>query len=185
MRKIILFIASSLDGYIARNSGEIDWLFTDEDYGYTEFFAQVDTVIMGNKTYQQVLGFAEYPYKDKEVFVFSKTQQGTTDNNAKFVGNDWINWLNTLRQSGDVWRQEADLLRNIWLVGGAQLIYDFIKHNFIDELILSIHPIILGSGIPLIVNDPSLETLLELKNVKTYNSGLLQVSYNLQKRPQT
>jgi dihydrofolate reductase len=175
MRKIILFIASSLDGYIARNSGEIDWLFTDQDYGYTEFFAQVDTVIMGNKTYQQVLGFGEYPYQDKEVFVFSKTQQGTTENNVKFVGDDWKSWINTLRQSGD---------SNIWLVGGAQLIHEFLKHNFIDELILSIHPIILGSGIPLIVNDPNLETLLELKDVKTYNSGLLQISYDLPKKSQ-
>ncbi len=170
MRKIILFIASSLDGYIARESGEIDWLFTDQDYGYTEFYAQVDTLIMGNKTYQQILGFGEYTYKDKEVFVFSRTKSEQADNNAKFVNNDWLNFIKTLRQShgGD-----------IWLVGGAQLIHLFLQHAFIDELILSIHPIILGSGIPLIVNDVNLETKLKLQRVKSFDTGLVQISYSL------
>lgn len=170
MRKIILFIAASLDGYIARESGEIDWLFTDQDYGYTDFSAQVDTLIMGNKTYQQVLSFDEYPYEDKEVFVFSKTQSGTTHNQAKFVNSNWVNFTKTLRQSHG---------GNIWLVGGAQLIHFFLQQGFIDELILSIHPIILGSGIPLIVNDSSLETKLELQNVKSFNTGLVQMFYKI------
>lgn len=170
MRKISLFIASSLDGYIARESGEIDWLFTDQDYGYTEFLAKVDTIIMGNKTYQQVLGFDDYPYNDKEVFVFSQTQQQEINNNVKYVSSDWQDFINNLRQSSG---------RDIWLVGGAQMIYFFLKHNFIDELILSIHPIILGSGIPLIFSDRTLETELELKNMKTFDTGLVQLSYNL------
>jgi dihydrofolate reductase len=173
MRKIRLFIASSLDGYIARTSAEVDWLFTDSDYGYNEFFAQIDTVLMGSKTYHQVLTFGEYPYKGKESFVFSKTVQAETDNNVEFVKGNWKGFINTLRQSSG---------RDIWLVGGAQTIHYFLKHGFIDELILSIHPIILGSGIPLIVNDPSLETALELKDVKTYDSGLLQVSYDLKRK---
>ncbi|MBE9129411.1 MULTISPECIES: dihydrofolate reductase family protein [unclassified Coleofasciculus] len=172
MRKIRLFIASSLDGYIARASGEVDWLFTDQDYGYSEFFAQVDTLLMGNKTYQQVLGFGEYPYTGKQGFVFSKTRSGERDDNVEFVGGDVKEFINTLRQSSG---------GDIWLVGGAQIVHFFMKHGFVDELILSIHPIILGSGIALIVNDPSLETALELKNVKPYESGLLQVSYNLKR----
>lgn len=173
MRKIRLFIASSLDGYIARTSGEVDWLFTDSDYGYNEFFAQIDTVLMGSKTYDQVLTFGEYPYKSKESFVFSKTVQVETDNNVEFVKGNWKGFINTLRQSSG---------RDIWLVGGAQTIHYFMKHGFIDERILSIHPIILGSGIPLIVNDPSLETALELKDVKTYDSGLLQVTYDVNRK---
>lgn len=173
MRKISLFIASSLDGYIARESGEIDWLLTDQDYGYTDFLAEVDTIIMGNKTFQQVLGFGEYPYNDKKVFVLSNTLQGEAENKAQFINGDWQNFINNLRQSnGGV----------IWLVGGAQTIHDFLKHDLIDELILSIHPIILGSGIPLIINDPDIETVLILKNVKNYNSGLVQISYDLQKK---
>ncbi|MBW4611740.1 MAG: dihydrofolate reductase family protein [Desmonostoc vinosum HA7617-LM4] len=173
MRKISLFIASSLDGYIARESGEVDWLFTDQDYGYPEFFNQIDTVIMGRKTYQQVLDFGEYPYQGKESFVFSTTLQSQTDKNVRFVSSNWEEFINKLRYSNG---------RDIWLVGGAQIIHYFLKHGFIDELILSIHPIILGSGIPLIVNDSTLETVLELKDAKTYDSGLLQVYYNFKRK---
>ena len=99
MRKIRLFIASSLDGYIARTSGQVDWLFTDQDYGYAEFFAQVDTVLMGRRTYQQILDFGEYPYKGTAGFVFSRTLQGTKDNNVEFVGFDFKDLIRTLRQS--------------------------------------------------------------------------------------
>ena len=172
MRKILLFIASSLDGYIARTSGEVDWLFTDADYGYTDFFSQIDTILMGSKTYYQILGFGEYPYKGKKSFVFSKTLDNKTDSNVTFVGTHLTEFISTLRQSRG---------RDIWLVGGGKTIHSFLKHGFVDELILSIHPIILGNGIPLIMNDPSLETSLELKDVRTYNSGLLQVSYFLKK----
>ena len=173
MRKIRLFIASSLDGYIARTSGEVDWLFTDQDYGYTDFFAKIDTLIMGNKTYQQALSFGEYPYHGKEGFVLSKTRAGERDNNVEFVGGDLKSFLNKLlNQSGG----------DIWLVGGTETIYYFMKHGFIHELILSIHPKILGDGIPLIVRDSSLETELGLKDVKTFESGLLQVSYDLTRK---
>jgi dihydrofolate reductase len=169
MRKIRLFIASSLDGYIAKTSGDIDWLFTDADYGYTEFLDSIDTVIMGGKTYRQVLEFGEYPYKSKKSFVFSKTMQGKNDD-VEFVGEDITNFINKLRN---------DSGGDIWLVGGGEIIQYFIKDRLLDELILSIHPIILGDGIPLIVKDASLETKLELKEVKTFDSGLLQVSYDL------
>jgi dihydrofolate reductase len=173
MRKILLFIASSLDGYIARKSGEVDWLFTDQDYGYTEFFNTIDTVLLGNKTYQQLLGFGEYPYSGKKAFVFSNNLQGIRDNNVEFIGGDLQEFIKTLRQStgGD-----------IWLVGGGEIIHYFMTHSLIDELILSIHPIILGDGIPLISKDASLENILELKNVKTYDSGLLQVNYDFKKK---
>lgn len=171
MRKIRLFIASSLDGYIARTSGEIDWLFTDEDYGYTEFINQIDTILMGRKTYEQVLTFGEYPYQGKKAFVFSNQYQGKKDDRVEFVGGDCQRFIDGLRQSSG---------QDIWIVGGGQLIHKFLKQSWIDELILSIHPIILGSGIPLIISDPDLEIFLELKQVKTYSSGLLQVSYDLQ-----
>ncbi|MBD1862871.1 MULTISPECIES: dihydrofolate reductase family protein [Trichocoleus] len=173
MRSIQLFIATSLDGYIARTSGDVDWLFTDQDYGYTEFFEQVDTVLMGRKTYEQVLGFGEYPYHGKKGYVFSKTQQQQQDENVEFVSADWVNFLNQLRHAQG---------QNIWLVGGSELIRFCLQHGFVDELILSIHPIILGDGIPLIAHDPTLETLLKLQHTKNYETGLLQVTYAIQKQ---
>ena len=73
MRKIILYIACSLDGYIARSDGSVDWLFTDQDYGYTGFLGSVDTVVMGRKTYDQVLTFGPYPYSGKTGYVVSRS----------------------------------------------------------------------------------------------------------------
>lgn len=170
MRKIRLFIAASLDGYIARISGEVDWLFTDQDYGYTEFYNQVDTVLMGRKTYEQVRSFGEYPYRGKQGFVFSQTRHGERDENVEFIGENLGEFVEKLRQSsGD----------DIWLVGGAEIIRYFIKHGFLDELILAIHPMFLGAGIPLILKDANLETKLKFKEVKTYDSGLLQVFYDI------
>ncbi|MBW4489744.1 MAG: dihydrofolate reductase family protein [Trichocoleus desertorum ATA4-8-CV12] len=173
MRSIQLFIATSLDGYIARTSGAVDWLLTDQDYGYSEFFEQVDTVLMGRKTYEQVLSFGEYPYSEKQGYVFSKTQLQQRDENVEFVSSDEAIFLNELCQ-GDG--------KNIWLVGGSEIIHFCLQHEFVHELILSIHPMILGSGIPLIAQDPTLETILELKDTRTYETGLLQVSYTFQKR---
>ena len=88
MRKIILFIASSLDSYIARPSGYIDWLFTDQNYGYSEFFASSDTVLIGRKTYEQVLTFGEYPYKEKKTYIFTKDSSFRADTNAEFIATD-------------------------------------------------------------------------------------------------
>lgn len=170
MRKIRLFIASSLDGYIANTTGGVDWLFTDQDYGYSEFFNQIDTLIMGNKTYQQILGFGEYPYPGKEAFVFSKMLHGEQDDHVKFVGEDLINFIHKLRQSSG---------GDIWLVGGSQVIKFFLENSFLDEIILAIHPLILGNGIPLFLNSDNISKTLNLRNIKTYDSGLLQVFYDV------
>jgi dihydrofolate reductase len=171
MRRIRLFIASSLDGYIADKKGNVDWLFTDKDYGYSEFFNQIDTLIMGNKTYQQILGFGEYPYPGKEAFVFSTRLHGQQDDHVKFVGEELTNFIYNLRQSSG---------GDIWLVGGSQVIQFFLENGFLDEIILAIHPLILGDGIPLFLNSHNIKKTLKLRNIKTYDSGLLQVYYDVQ-----
>ncbi len=169
MRKVVLFIASSLDGYIARPSGDIDWLFTDQDYGYSEFFASVDTVLLGRKTYEQVLTFGEYPYEGVKSYVFTKNPLFQAENNVELVTEDTRKFIDNLRQADG---------KNIWLVGGSQLTYDFMNHNLVDELILSIHPIVLGEGIPLFAN-PTTPQSLHLTNCQTYSSGLVQLSYDV------
>jgi dihydrofolate reductase len=97
MRQVILFIASSLDGYIARTSGDVDWLFTDQDYGYTDFFANIDTLLMGRHTYEQVLSFGEYPYQGKQGFVFSRTRGGVSDENVTFISDNLASFVESLR----------------------------------------------------------------------------------------
>jgi dihydrofolate reductase len=170
MRKVVLFIASSLDGYIARPSGDIDWLFTDQDYGYSEFFASVDTVLLGRKTYEQVLTFGEYPYEGVKSYVFTKNPLFQAENNVELVTEDIKKFINNLRQADG---------KNIWLVGGSQLTYDFMNKNLVDELILSIHPIVLGEGIPLFVNS-TMPQFLKLTKCQTYSSGLVQLSYDVE-----
>lgn len=173
-RLIQLFIASSLDGYIARKSGEVDWLFTDDDYGYETFYSDVDTVLMGHKTYQKTLSFGEYPYADKKSYIFSRSVNHSGNSYIEFITNQIVEFITQLRQSPG---------KNIWLVGGGEMIQLCLKHRLIDELILSIHPIILGDGIPLITRDSSLEMDLQLQEVKTYNTGLLQVIYTFNSKP--
>ncbi len=168
MRKIILFIASSLDGFIARKSGGIDWLFTDQDYGYTEFFKTIGVVIMGRKTYDQTLTFGEYPFKGKEAFVFSRSRAGATDGNARFISGDVEIFMDSLKS-----KQGKD----IWLVGGSELIQQFLKHDLIDEFVISIHPIILGEGIPLFLA-PTPQKALHLEQCKTFDTGLVQITYS-------
>lgn len=86
MRKIVLFIASSLDGYIAKNNGSVDWLPANCSSGYDEFYKSIDTVIMGQKTYDQILTFGAYPYKDKKSYVLTRNDTLGTDD-VEFVNN--------------------------------------------------------------------------------------------------
>ena len=167
MRKVILFIASSLDGYIAGPKGEIDWLFSDQDYGYAEFFAGVDTVVMGRLTYEVSLSFGEYPYPRREGFVFSRTKSGTRDANVSFVGEEPGPFVRKLKKRAG---------KKIWLVGGAGIIQSCMSHDVIDEYVISIHPVILGSSIPLFRGSMP-TTPLKLQNTRTFETGLAQLTY--------
>jgi dihydrofolate reductase len=167
MRRVRYFVASSLDGYIARTDGSIGWLFHDADYGYSAFYSTVDTAVMGRTTYELSLSFGEYAFPGVKVYVFSKAKAGTRDERAEFVAGDVSKFVAGLRaQSG----------RDIWLVGGAQLVREFLAADLIDEYIVSIHPVLLGSGIPLFpVNER--ETVLRFEGVRTFPSGLVQLRY--------
>ena len=177
MRKIILYIACSLDGYIAKSDGSVDWL--DEipnpeksDYGYAEFYNSIDTVIMGNKTYQQVLEFGiEYPYKGKKSIVLTKNSGLTKDENAEFISKNIPEFLNKLKN---------DTGKNIWCVGGGEINSFLLGHQLIDEIKVFMMPVILGSGIPF---TPKLNSLINLQLIKqvTYQSGVQELDYLVKK----
>ena len=144
MRKVKLFIASSLDCYIAREDGGIDWLFTDADYGYTKFYDSIDTIIVGKKSYDQSLTLDEYPYKGKKVYVFTRKKVRKKNNNneqdVEYIDTNIQDFVTTLTQS---------IGKDIWLLGGGEIVSILLNADLVDEIILSIHPIILGTGIPL------------------------------------
>jgi len=166
MRKLVLYIATSLDGYIARPSGAFDWLFSDQDYGYTEFFAGVDTVLMGRKTYDQALAFGEYPYKGTRGVVFSRTPRGP-DANVTFISSDLASFVSELKRGPG---------KDIWLVGGGQIVAECVRRDLIDDFRLFVHPLILGEGIPLFA--PGLpERPLQFVRSQSFDSGLVEVSY--------
>ena len=169
MGKIILYIASSLDGYIARENGDVDWLPQNTSSGYDEFYKSIDTVIMGKKTYDQVLTFGAYPYKGKKSFVFSRNDSLTKDENVEFVSNV-EEFTGKLISSSE---------KKIWLVGGSELVSAFFNYNFVDEIILSIIPVVLGKGIPLFKNINK-ETKLELMKTTEYD-GLVELRYKVLK----
>lgn len=177
MRKVVLFIATSLDGLIATPEGGIDWLFTDQDYGYHEFFARIDTVILGRKTYEQVLGFGEYPYAGTQGFVLTRSPAALLErqtavhpsvHSITLVDDQQEDWLRSLRQSAG---------RDIWLVGGAQIVQLFMQRGWIDELILSVHPVILGAGMPLFLPTQTPPQAWQLVETQPFDSGLVQLSY--------
>jgi dihydrofolate reductase len=173
MRKVKLFIASSLDCYIAREDGGIDWLFTDADYGYTKFYDSIDTIIVGRKSYDQSLILDEYPYKGKKVYVFTrkKVRKNNNEQDVEYIDTNIQDFVTSLTQS---------IGKDIWLLGGGEIVSVLLNAGLVDEIILSIHPIILGRGIPLLRNIQK-EVNLKLENSLSFESGLTQLCYKVLK----
>jgi dihydrofolate reductase len=173
MRKVKLFIASSLDCYIAREDGGIDWLFTDNDYGYTKFYDSIDTIIVGRKSYDQSLTSDDYPYKGKSVYVFTrkKIRKNNNEQDVEYIDTNIQDFVTSLTQS---------IGKDIWLIGGGEIVSVLLNAGLVDEIILSIHPIILGTGIPLL-RDIQKEVNLKLENSLSFDSGLTQLYYKVLK----
>lgn len=161
-RKVIIFIAMSLDGYIATKDDKLDWLFQVEgegDNGYSQFFSTIDTIIMGRRTYdwliEEVKG--EFPYKNQSCYVISHSMKETDD--ATVFSGDVVDLVQQLKN---------EQAQNIWLVGGGELIHTFLKNGLVDELIVTVAPIILGEGIPLFKQLEQQMNLL-LKGTRRFN----------------
>lgn len=171
MATVILHISTSLDGYIARADGSIDWLSVvespDEDYGYAAFFQSVDALVMGEGTYQQVAGFGHWPYRGRPCYVFARNELKPKCKDVHFVTGQPAEVIADIEAKG---------AERIWLVGGAFLAATFMRADMIDEYQLSVVPILLGEGIRLF--PPSLpEQVLSVVDSRAYPSGLVQIHY--------
>jgi dihydrofolate reductase len=175
MRKVILGLAMSLDGYIARENGDVDWLkMEDLSEGadeMKEFFASIDTILWGRKSFSkgEEMGGDINMYGNVSHYVFSRTPRQSEINNLEFITENIVEFVKNLK------RQEG---KNILLTGGGDLAKTFFEESLIDELIIGIQPTILGKGRPLFLPHER-QTELERYDVKTRKSGTVQISYRV------
>lgn len=174
--KISVFIATSLDGYIARKNGDIDWLVKfnpptgedeEKDCGYSQFFSSVDVLIMGRNTYETVSRFDTWPYQGKRVVVLSSTLTSVCKQAELFSGNT----------EHLIKKLHAEGIKHIYVDGGVT-VSQFLDSGFVDQMIISLIPVVLGSGIPLfskIKNDK----WCRLVSSKPYSNGLMQLQYEV------
>ncbi len=165
---VTLFIATSLDGKIAGPDDDVSWLFTDADYGYGSFYAEVDALVMGRGTYKVVNTFGEWPYKGRRTYVVSRKEM------TEITSPDTTSYCGGLPELIEMLEEEGR--EKVWLVGGGELVTSFLQQGLLDELVVSLHPVLLGKGVPLFpASFP--RAILDLKSVKPYESGLVQLRY--------
>lgn len=174
-RKVILYIAMSLDGYIAKPDDNLDFLSIvqkeGEDYGYSAFINSIDTVILGRKTYDWVMTqVPEFPHADKNTYVVTRTPKSSIGKTHFYTGS-LEHLLSTLK---------AKTGKHIFCDGGAETVHELLKHKLIDEFIISIIPILVGNGTKLF-KDGRPEQRLELVSAKQFETGLTQLYYKIWK----
>ena len=166
---IRVYIAQSLDGYIARADGNIDWLrpFDDVDYGYGAFIRDIGTVVIGRKSYDVARSFGDWPYKTMRSLVVASSPLDDPPPNVTRVGTDIARLTTALRAAGD---------KDVWVMGGAMTINAFLAADAIDRIDLFTLPLLLGDGIRLF--DPNRpEMPLRLLSSQIFDKGLARLSY--------
>ena len=181
MRKIIVYIATSADGYIARKDGAVDWLDrprTAGDYGMGKFFKSIDTILWGRKTYDMVLRFqkdgkAAPNMGDIKNYAFSSKPPNKVAEGYEFVKEPIKKFAKRLRsQKG----------KDIFMMGGAGIIASFLDAGEIDEFIIHVIPTFIGEGIPLIA--PSRRNVpLKLISSKKFSDGVVRLHYAVGRQP--
>ncbi|MCU1299940.1 MAG: hypothetical protein JWQ87_224 [Candidatus Sulfotelmatobacter sp.] len=169
MRKIILSLGISLDGYIARPDGSVDFLFMPKGYSMASFFATVDTAIMGRKTLEAGLKMNGGSLPDYSIayYVYSRSKPPGKCDGWTFVNESPAAFIAKLRKRPG---------KDIWLMGGGELLRDFLKADLVDELHLGIVPVLLGKGIPLFPSGFPQRDFALVEN-KTYSKGMIAPKY--------
>lgn len=175
MRKVILGLAISLDGFIEGPDGEYDWCFSDQDYGLHDFFSRIDSIFIGRKSYQMMQqhaanngGVSVPGMPPMTEYIFSDTLKKVKEGATLVSGDSMAKVREIKEQPG----------KDIWLYGGASLTDALMKEGLVDELWLSVHPILLGKGKPLFHRQEG-RTPLTLLHSKTYETGLVSLWYKI------
>jgi dihydrofolate reductase len=177
--KTTIYIGTSLDGFIARTNGDLDWLMNPENHsnevfeGYNDFIGKIDAIVIGRGTYEKVLTFPAWPY-EKKVFLLSTSLKQLPKNlegKAAIISMKPKKLLDYLSNGG---------FTNIYVDGG-KVIQEFLKEDCIDEMIITKVPVLIGNGIPLfgILNN---DLLFEHIETKVYSNGLVRSHYKRKRK---
>lgn len=182
MRKVKYFVANSLDNFIARPDGAVDWLINDgTDYGMSQFFKSIDCLLFGRKTFDVATGQTTRQRKSKKAkrktnvgggmktYVFSRTIKAEPDDDFTVISKNAGEFVRKLKEEAG---------KDIWLMGGGDLAGSLLNEGVVDEINLNIHPILLGQGIPLFGN-LSTQRNLEVFAYKAHKNGCVQVDYRV------
>ena len=181
MRKVKYFVANSLDNFIARPDGAVDWLFNDgTDYGMNEFFSLIDCVLLGRKTFEFAQGHQPKRSSKKskrktsvgwgmKSYVFSRTLEASSDDDFTVISEN---------AGAAVLKLKSEPGKDIWLMGGGELAGSLLNEGVVDEIGLNIHPVLLGEGIPLF-GGLNIQVNLELIAFKAHKNGCVQVDYRV------
>lgn len=166
MTKLILYTALTMDGFISGMNDELDWLFHDQDYGYQEFYSKIGCLLWGHTSWRiagMIPGFQVD--ETKMNYVFSRSEHESGIQAVRYIKDDIAGFTKTLKS------QEQ---KDIWLVGGGEINGILLEHGLIDELVLSYHPVFLGSGKPLFKTKGNIFPFKN-RHTQAFPSGLIQV----------
>ncbi len=168
MRKIVLGLGITIDGYIARLNSAVDFLFMPKDYSMASFFKTIDTAVMGRKTLDAALKMGgSFSGWSMVFYAFSRSKPPGERDGVVFTNESPAALIGKLRKRRG---------KNIWLMGGGELARDFLKADLVDELYLGVVPLLLGEGIPLFPAGFPQRDFALIEN-KTYSKGLIALKY--------
>lgn len=182
--KVTLHMVASLDGFIARKDGSVDWLETADEFQGGEtlepafveaFLAKIDCYVMGSKTYETALGFEAkglgWAYGDKPVFVLTSRTLPRHRPSVAFHGGDLTHFVN---------ERLRPTFRTIWFVGGGAVASAALRLGLVDEVRYSIAPVLIGDGVPFFGRLDQ-DVALHLAEVKAYRSGMVELRYEVRR----
>jgi len=176
MRKVKFSIANSLDNYTARKDGAIDWILGGDEAAssMTEFWKNIDAVVIGRKTYEPVLkSGSPFPtFPGVKNYILSRTLEESSDKNVEIIREDVVEFIRKLK---------TEQGKDIFVMGGGLLVKPLFETNLVDEVGVTIHPMLLGSGVPLF-HEIGHQVDLELIECNTFKNGCVSISYRVKKQ---